>query len=138
MSLKNNSRFIGRVAAKLMEHGLKELDNGGVLFNLNLPVDERVFKKATGEYEDETSWIPLVMFGKLAENFLKVVGPKPGATVIFDARYSSRKTDDGKYYHNFIVQNWEVVTWPPKDGASESQESQEVPEDGPEEEDFPF
>jgi single-strand DNA-binding protein len=116
MTLANSCRFIGRLG---QEPDLQYTPGGTSILKIGLAVNGR--RKVDDEWEDETTWVNLTVFGPAAENMAQY--SSKGDMLVVEAQYQKRKyTDsdgDERTGHDFIVREWQVVSRVSRDGASE-------------------
>ena len=85
----NRCEFIGRLGK---DPELRRLPSGDAVANLSIAVGKSWTDKASGEKKEETTWVPLTMFGKLAE----IAGEylKKGAQIYVAGEFHVRKYQD--------------------------------------------
>ena len=107
--------------------------SGSAVLRFSIAVDS-----GFGDHK-RTDWVPLVAFGKSAENMSKFC--QKGTLIEAACEYQTSKYEkDGntEYSHNFIVVRWKVLgRGRPKDAVNESEYDGEQSFDGDENE-FPF
>jgi len=134
----NQCMFVSKIPAwTLNESKSSATSTGAKKLKLRVPVKNRV--KRGDDWENESIWIPLTLYGGKADTFLEHVNPN--AVVSFTCKYNSYEYNDS-YYHEFVVATWEIESW--GDSKEETDEDEfedfeEFPEsDIDPEDDVPF
>lgn len=85
----NQCQFIGRLGK---DPEVRFLPNGGQMVSFSLACGSSWTDKQAGQKQDKTEWVPVVMFGKLAE----IAGQylKKGAKVFVSGNFKTRKWQD--------------------------------------------
>ena len=81
--------FIGRVGR---DPEARYLPNGDAACNASIAVSKRWKDKSSGEMKEQTTWVPLAMFGKTAELFCQYA--KKGSQIRVNGEFSVRKYTD--------------------------------------------
>ena len=109
--------FIGRVGR---DPEMRYLPNGDAACNASIAVSKRWKDKTSGEMKEQTTWVPLSMFGKTAELFCQYA--KKGSQIRVNGEFSVRKyTDkDGneKTSTEIRVQDFQLLGAKPEGGGS--------------------
>lgn len=106
--LVNSCRFIGNLGK---DPEMQYTPKGTAMLKFSVAVNE---KRYEGDgYVDNTTWLDLAAFGKLAETMVKLL--KKGTKIIVDAQYgksSYEEQDTGKKRtsHNFTVRNFQILS----------------------------
>lgn len=105
---------IGRVGR---DPEARYLPNGDAACNASIAVSKRWKDKSSGEMKEQTTWVPLAMFGKTAELFCQYA--KKGSQIRVNGEFSVRKyTDkDGneKTMTEIRVQDFQLLGAKPED-----------------------
>lgn len=85
----NQCQFIGRLGK---DPEVRYMASGDAVCSFSLAVGEHWKDKATGNRQEKTTWVPIVIFGKLAE----VAGEylKKGSKIFAQGKFSVRKWQD--------------------------------------------
>ena len=85
----NQCNFIGRLGKDVE---LRYAASGDAIANFTIAVGESWKDKQTGQKQEKTAWVPIVMFGKLAE----IAGQylQKGSKVFISGKFQTRKWQD--------------------------------------------
>jgi single-strand DNA-binding protein len=91
-TLKNKVNLIGRLGAKPVT---QSFDSGAKKIRLSLATNER-FKNKKGEWEDNTQWHTVIVWGKMCERVERVLDK--GSEVVIEGRIVNRsyETKEGE------------------------------------------
>lgn len=81
--------FIGRVGR---DPELKYMPSGDAACNTSIAVGKKWKDKNSGEMREQTTWVPLSMWGKTAELFAKYA--KKGSQIRVNGEFTTRKYND--------------------------------------------
>lgn len=108
--------FIGRVGR---DPEVRNLPSGEAVCSASIAVSKRWKDKASGETKEQTTWVPLSMFGKTAELFGQYA--KKGTQVRVTGEFSVRKYTDKegaeKTATEIKVQDFQLLGAKPEGGA---------------------
>lgn len=94
----------------------------------NIAIDR---PKKKGQDKADVDFVPITVFGRIAENCEKMVGK--GNRVLVEARVQIENKEDDygnkKTYYNFIASNVTFIDFKQKDDVSASQRATEPPQD---------
>jgi len=120
----NQSIFVTKIPAWSLDNAkIGETSKGTPRLRVKVPVENRVNRNGT--WENETTWIPLVLYGERGVKFLEIV--KGGSVISFVTKYRSYKYEE-KYYHEFTVDQWNIESWGDGGTASGDEAVEEVSE----------
>lgn len=85
----NKAMILGRLGAT---PELKRLDNGSCVLNLSMATSFRKRNADTGEWEEETDWHRVAIWGKKAEGVAKHL--KKGMQIYVEGRMKTNKWED--------------------------------------------
>ena len=107
-TLRNKVTLIGRIGAKAE---IQNLTGGYVITRISLATNEG-YKTKEGEWKDNTHWHNLVIWGKTAENFVKVTDK--GSEVMVEGKLVSKqyetKTGEKRYSTEIEVADFYLIT----------------------------
>ncbi len=116
MAISNSCRFIGRLG---QDPDLQYTPGGTAIVKIGLAVNGR--RKVDEEWVDETTWVNLTAFGRVAENLSEY--SNKGDMLVIEAQYQKKKYKDSdgndRTGHDFIVREWQVTARVGGGGASE-------------------
>ena len=101
----NNCNFIGRLG---QEPEIRLAPSGDAIANFSIAVSEQWKDKNSGQKQEKTTWVPVVIFGKLAE----VAGQylQKGSQVFVSGKFQVRKWQDqqgnDRYNTEIVVDNF--------------------------------
>jgi single-strand DNA-binding protein len=107
-TLRNKVTLIGRIGAKAE---IQNISGGYLLTSFSLATNER-FKGKDGEWKDNTQWHNLKMWGKAAENLVKLTDKGSEIMVegkIVNKQYES-KTGEKRYSTEIEVSDFFIIT----------------------------
>lgn len=114
----NRIQVLGRVG---QAPEIRKTQNGDSVANFSVAVTEK-WKDAQGQKQERTEWIPVVIWGKLADIAEKYV--TKGARVYIEGKFKTRSWEkDGTkvYTTECVVQgfdgNLDIIDWPEKQSA---------------------
>lgn len=108
MANLNQCNFIGRLGA---DPEIRYMPNGDMVANLTIAVSEKWTDKNSGEQREETEWVRIVAFRKLAE----IIGQylKKGAPVFISGKMKTRKWQDNngqdRYSTEIIAEQMQML-----------------------------
>jgi single-strand DNA-binding protein len=104
--LRNSCKFTGRLGH---DPELQYLPTGTAKAKTSMAVNR--VRKVGDKYENDTTWVDLVIFGPRAENFVRFA--KKGSLVAVDCEYQKDHwtTEDGqnRVSHNFVIRQFDVL-----------------------------
>ena len=118
----NQCNFIGRLGA---DPEIRYMPNGDMVANLTIAVSEKWTDKNSGAQREETEWVRIVAFRKLAE----IIGQylKKGAPVFIRGKMNTRKWTDNngieRYTTEIIAEQMQMLG-SQQDGTRPQGESQ--------------
>ena len=83
---------------------VKATTSGNTVMNFTIAVKERVKSRQTGEWEDETQWFRIVMFGNRAESLSRFISK--GSKVTVHGRLRQRTWEDKEGRRRERVEVW--------------------------------
>lgn len=88
MASYNHCTFIGNLGR---DPEIRHMPNGDAVANFSIACTEN-WKNKAGEKQEATEWVPIVMYGKLAE----IAGQylKKGSSVLITGKFKTRKWQD--------------------------------------------
>lgn len=132
--------FIGRVGR---DPEVRNLPSGEAVCSASIAVSKRWKDKASGETKEQTTWVPLSMFGKTAELFGQYA--KKGTQVRVTGEFSVRKYTDKegneKTATEIKVQDFQLLGAKPEGAAgapARAPAPAPAPKAAPEDDDIPF
>lgn len=119
--------FIGRVGR---DPELKYTQGGDAVCNASIAVGRRWKDKQSGEMKEQTTWVPLAFWGKLAELFGQYA--KKGSQVRVNGEFSVRKYTDKDGMERTVteikVQDFQLLGGKPEGaGAAPAQAQRQAP-----------
>lgn len=103
----NTCQFIGRVGK---DPEIRTIQSGGKVANLSIACSERWKDKATGEKKEKTTWVPVVIWGNLAEIVEEYVSK--GSKIYVSGKFSVRKWQDkdgnDRYATEIVLQGYDA------------------------------
>lgn len=95
----NQCNFIGRLGA---DPEIRYMPNGDAVANFSIAVSEKWNDKSTGEQKENTEWVRIVAFRKLAE----IIGQylKKGAPVFISGKMKTRKWTDNSGIERYTTE----------------------------------
>lgn len=112
----NKCMFIGRLGNDVEQ---RFLPNGTAVANLTIAVGDDYKDKNTGQKVEQTEWVRLQIFGKLAEVAAQYL--KKGSKIYAEGKMKTRKYEkDGvtHYTTEINVDNFQMLDGKPADGGS--------------------
>lgn len=132
--------FIGRVGR---DPEVRNMPSGEAVCSASIAVSRRWKDKASGETKEQTTWVPLSMFGKTAELFGQYA--KKGSQVRVNGEFSVRKYTDKegneKTATEIKVQDFQLLGAKPEGAAgapAPARAPAPAPKAAPADDDIPF
>ena len=122
----NQCAFIGRLGK---EPKIVTTNNGSIVANFSIACSDDYNDKNTGQKVDQTNWINIVAFGKLAEIIGKYL--KKGSKIYVSGKQVTRKWQDqsgaDKYTTEIVANEMQMLDSKPDDqqGQQQSQAPQQ-------------
>jgi len=116
----NKCAFIGNVGKVDPSY----TGNGRLRLKINLAVHTR--RKVDDEWKDETTWVPVVAWGALAESMQKTC--KKRAIIAVDTSYTPytyESNGETRYGHNFTAIDYQVIKWAENDQSNDDDSGDE-------------
>lgn len=120
MASLNNCQFIGNLGR---DPEVRTLPGGEQVANFSIACSESWKDKNTGEKKESTEWIPVVIYGRLAE----IAGQylKKGSSVYIAGKFKTRKWQDkqtgaDRYTTEIIVNEMKMLGGKPADGGQQA------------------
>jgi single-strand DNA-binding protein len=124
----NKVILLGKLGA---DPDVRYTGSGMAITNLNLATNERV-KNSSGEWEDQTEWHRVVMFGKMAENAANFLSK--GKTVYIEGRLKTESWEDGqgqkKYTTKIYASDMQFIGGSGQGGGQASSDAASGGDDG--------
>lgn len=134
MASINNVVLSGNLGA---DPEVKYTQSGTAIANVNIAVNEYRKDQASGESQQITHWIRLVLFGRTAEVLGQYCGK--GSKVTISGRLSTRQYEKDGVTHNVVEIIVRDLDLPPKgsNGDSQTKSKQQAKKQSNQEPDFP-
>lgn len=106
MASLNQCNFIGNLGK---DPEVRTMGNGNKVANISLAVSESWKDKGTGEKKEKTTWVPIVIFGNLADIAEKYL--RKGSKVFICGKFQTRKWQDkdgnDRYSTEIVLQGYD-------------------------------